>query len=144
MLPCFSSWQHPRVPAAKIENLAIALTFVRAQGVRLENIGASDLADGKKNLVAILHFSFLFRFLPLFMPLFLLWLWLLCNERIAVDSADEKINLLFLCVHFHCFDDVCGVLQVLGLIWTLILRWEIQRGGEQKDDLLTWCVCMRL
>ena len=28
---------------------------------------------------------------------------------------------------------------ILGLIWTLILRYQIQKGGAGKDELLKWC-----
>ena len=66
---------HPRTPAAKIENCSMAVEFIKAQGLRLENIGGPDIAEGNKRLI-------------------------------------------------------------LGLLWTLILRFEIQRGGSV--DLIKW------
>lgn len=71
----------PRIAVAKIENLSIALNFLKTQGVHLVNIGAEDLHAGNSNII-------------------------------------------------------------LGLIWTLILRYQINLGGEEsnnaKDELLEW------
>lgn len=72
--------KHPRIINQKLENLNIALAFIKSEGIKLVNVGSDDINSG--------------------------------NIRI-----------------------------ILGLIWTLILRYEIKHGGEQGDaisDLLKW------
>jgi len=72
--------KNPRVPTQKYENTAIAIEFVKAEGIKIVNIGNTDITDG--------------------------------NLRI-----------------------------ILGLIWTLILRYQVNRGGQDgsaKDELLRW------
>lgn len=67
--------KHPVIIQQKLENLNIALRFIKAEGLKLVNIGAEDIVNG--NMVCI-----------------------------------------------------------LGLIWTIILRYEINRNGD--NDLLRW------
>lgn len=74
--------KHPRIPLQKTENFNIALDFLKAEGIKLVNIGSSDLVNGSTKLT-------------------------------------------------------------LGLIWTLILRYQINKGGDgdlnkAKNDLLEW------
>lgn len=76
--------KHPKIPQQKLENLNIALNFIKSQGIKLVNVGSDDIHDG--------------------------------NIRI-----------------------------ILGLLWTLILRYEIKRGSLNNvddtgaaDDLLRW------
>jgi len=70
--------RHPKVPTQKYENTAIAVDFVKAEGIKLVNVGNTDITDG--------------------------------NLRI-----------------------------ILGLIWTLILRYQVNRSGDGgKDELLRW------
>jgi len=72
--------KNPRVPTQKYENTHIAIEFVKSEGIKIVNIGNTDITDG--------------------------------NLRI-----------------------------ILGLIWTLILRYQVNRGGgdgSAKDELLKW------
>lgn len=70
--------QHPRIPLQKVENIGIALDFLKNEGIKLVNIGPEDIVG-------------------------------------------ENLKL------------------ILGLIWTLILRYQINKGGgEGLDDLLRW------
>lgn len=73
--------KHPRIGVQKAENLNMALTFIKEEGIKLVNIGADDIMSG--------------------------------NQRI-----------------------------ILGLIWTLILRFELKAGGDGNDtaanELLKW------
>jgi len=73
--------KHPRIAFQKLENLGIALNFIKEEGIKLVNISPEDLASGNLRLI-------------------------------------------------------------LGLIWTLILRYEIKCGSvDDKDalnDLLKW------
>jgi filamin len=80
--PIGKRWnKNPRVPNQKYENNQIAIEFVQAEGLKLVNIGGTDITDG--------------------------------NLRIT-----------------------------LGLIWTLILRYQVNRGGSgdenAKSELLKW------
>jgi filamin len=70
--------KHPKVPTQKYENTAIAMDFIKKEGIKVVNIGNTDITDG--------------------------------NLRI-----------------------------ILGLIWTLILRYQVNRSGDGgKDELLRW------
>jgi len=73
--------KHPKIIQQKMENLNIALNFIKSEGIQLVNVGSDDIQSG--------------------------------NIRI-----------------------------ILGLIWTLILRYEINRGnsGDSNgaNDLLRW------
>jgi len=72
--------KNPRVPTQKYENTHIAIEFVKSEGIKIVNIGNTDITDG--------------------------------NLRI-----------------------------ILGLIWTLILRYQVNRGGgdgSARDELLKW------
>jgi len=70
--------KNPKLPPQKLENVSLALNFIKHQDIKLVAIGPEDVVDGKEKLI-------------------------------------------------------------LGLIWTLILRFQIQRGGfEGKAELLEW------
>jgi len=69
--------RHPKVPAQKYENNHIAVNFVQSEGIKIVNIGETDITDG--------------------------------NLRI-----------------------------ILGLIWTLILHYQIGADSGAKNELLQW------
>ncbi len=52
----------PRIAVAKIENLAIALKFLQAEGVVLVNIGAEDIHSGNSNIILGLIWTLILRY----------------------------------------------------------------------------------
>jgi hypothetical protein len=38
--------KHPRIISQKMENLNLALDFIKAEGIKLVNVGADDIASG--------------------------------------------------------------------------------------------------
>jgi len=74
--------KHPKISPQKLENCGICLNFIKAEGLKLVNIGPEDISDA---------------------------------------TAGGKL--------------------ILGLIWTLILRYQVSIGGQEnsaKNDLLEW------
>jgi len=74
--------KHPRIPTQKYENTGIAMKFIQSEGIKVVNIGNTDITDGNLKII-------------------------------------------------------------LGLIWTLILKYQIKKGGSgdegsAKNELLKW------
>mmetsp|Transcript_22634 Transcript_22634/g.63587 ORF Transcript_22634/g.63587 Transcript_22634/m.63587 type:complete len:430 (+) Transcript_22634:105-1394(+) len=54
--------RHPRIPIQKTENFNIALDFIKAQNIKLVNIGASDLVNGSTKLQLGLIWTLILRY----------------------------------------------------------------------------------
>lgn len=54
--------RHPRVPAQKLENVQMALDFVRNEGIRTVNIGPEDFVDGRLKLVLGFVWTLILRY----------------------------------------------------------------------------------
>lgn len=52
----------PKLRLQKIENMSIALDFIRRRGVFLTNIGPEDIVDGNRKLVLGLVWMIILRF----------------------------------------------------------------------------------
>lgn len=54
--------KHPRIGIQKNENNAIALNFLVAEGIKLVNIGAEDITDGRLKLILGLIWTLILRY----------------------------------------------------------------------------------
>jgi Filamin/ABP280 repeat/Calponin homology (CH) domain len=54
--------QHPRVPAQKLENCGMAIQFIGDEGLKLVNIGAEDIVDGRLKLILGLIWTLILRY----------------------------------------------------------------------------------
>jgi len=54
--------KHPKISYQKLENLQIALDFIKGEGIKLVNIGAGDLADGNLRLILGLVWTLIIRY----------------------------------------------------------------------------------
>jgi len=95
----------PKFIPQKMENVQLALDFLRHEKIKLVNIGSSD--------IGLLFFPLLLSSPPKFSTL--------NTTMLAVEGIPKLI---------------------LGLIWTLILRYHIQKGSNEqqnaKSELLRW------
>eukprot|EP00008_Paramoeba_atlantica_P014799 CAMPEP_0201477146 /NCGR_PEP_ID=MMETSP0151_2-20130828/2224_1 /ASSEMBLY_ACC=CAM_ASM_000257 /TAXON_ID=200890 /ORGANISM="Paramoeba atlantica, Strain 621/1 / CCAP 1560/9" /LENGTH=642 /DNA_ID=CAMNT_0047857771 /DNA_START=42 /DNA_END=1971 /DNA_ORIENTATION=- len=59
----FERWnRHPRIPIQKTENVNIALEFLKNEGIKLVNIGASDIVNGSIKLILGLIWTLILRY----------------------------------------------------------------------------------
>jgi len=54
--------KHPRIPIQKTENIDIALNFLRAEGIKLVNIGPGDIASGNLKLTLGLIWTIIYHY----------------------------------------------------------------------------------
>jgi filamin len=54
--------KHPRIPLQKTENVNIALDFLKAEGIKLVNIGSSDIVSGNPRLTLGLIWTLILRY----------------------------------------------------------------------------------
>jgi filamin len=98
----------PKLRPQKMENNDFALQFLKREGIKLVNIGASGECAVSFDFFSLIVCISLCSLFSLFSPF--------------VDITDCKLKL------------------ILGLIWTIILRYQIQieEGKSARSDLLKW------
>jgi len=54
--------KHPRIPTQKYENTAIAMKFIQSEGIKVVNIGNTDITDGNLKIILGLIWTLILRY----------------------------------------------------------------------------------